>query len=245
MLVRKLFEFTLAVALMMVGSQVAMAGEAEDRIAERLTTAIPGLKVNEVRESEAPGLYEVYSNNGDTIYTTRDGGYLLTGDLLQVTENGIANVSEKNRAIVRKSQMEAFGAKGVISYPADGEQKAEIAVFTDIDCPYCRKLHAEMDELNSYGITVHYYGFPRSGPNTPSFRKYVSVWCSDDQQAAMNAAKTGKPVDAATCENPVRDQFDLGGQVGVTGTPAIVLEDGNMVRGYVPAPKLAEGLGLL
>ncbi|EON91474.1 protein-disulfide isomerase [Marinobacter lipolyticus SM19] len=245
MLVRKMFEFTLAVALVVVGGQVAMAGETEDRIAERLTTAIPGLKVTEVRESEAPGLYEVYSNNGDTIYTTRDGGYLLTGDLLQVTDNGIANVSEKNRAIVRKSQMEEFGARGVISYPADGEEKAEIAVFTDIDCPYCRKLHAEMGEINSYGITVHYYGFPRSGPNTPSFNKYVSVWCSDDQQAAMNAAKTGKPVDAGTCENPVRDQFNLGGQVGVTGTPAIVLEDGNMVRGYVPARKLAEGLGLL
>ncbi|MCG2579299.1 MAG: DsbC family protein [Marinobacter sp.] len=245
MLVRKLFEFTLAVALIVVGGQVAMAGETEDRIAERLTAAIPGLKVTEVRESEAPGLYEVYSNNGDTIYTTRDGGYLLTGDLLQITDNGIANVSEKNRAIVRKSQMEEFGARGVISYPADGEKKAEIAVFTDIDCPYCRKLHAEMDELNSYGITVHYYGFPRSGPNTPSFNKYVSVWCSDDQQEAMNAAKSGKPVDASTCENPVRDQFTLGGQVGVTGTPAIVLEDGNMVRGYVPARKLAEGLGLL
>lgn len=248
MFARKLFTSSLVVALMMAGltgMHTAVAGEVEDQIAERLTKAIPGLKVSEVRESEAPGLYEVYSNNGDTIYTTEDGGYLLTGDLLQVTDKGIANVSERNRAIVRKQQMEAYGARGVISYRADGEEKAEIAVFTDIDCPYCRKLHDEMAQLNEYGITVHYYGFPRSGPNTRSFKKYVSVWCSEDQQAAMDMAKAGKPVDAQSCENPVRDQFNLGGEVGVTGTPAIVLEDGNMVRGYVPAQKLAEGLGLL
>lgn len=118
-------------------------------------------------------------------------------------------------------------------------------MFTDIDCPYCRKLHDEVPQLNEYGITVNYYAFPRSGPNTASFRKYESVWCADDQQAAMDAAKAGRKVADASCENPVREQFELGSRVGVTGTPAIVLEDGNMVRGYVPAQRLAEGLGLL
>ncbi|MGM0769252.1 MAG: DsbC family protein [Pseudomonadota bacterium] len=229
----------------LIGVHAATAGETEDRIAERLTKAVPGLRVSEVRESEAPGLYEVESNNGDTIYTTKDGGYLVTGDLLQITDNGIANVSERNRADQRQKRMAAFGGEGVISFPADGEEKAEIAVFTDIDCPYCRKMHDEVPELNSYGITVHYYGFPRSGPNTSSFNKYVSVWCNEDQQAAMDDAKGGKRVEGASCDNPVREQYNLGGQVGVTGTPAIVLEDGNMVRGYVPAKQLAEGLGLL
>ena len=239
---------TLAVFLLMAGltgAQTASAGETEERIAAQLTRAVPGLRVTEVRESEAPGLYEVESNNGDTIYTTKDGRYLLTGDLLQITENGIANVSERNRATRRQKQMAAFGSDGVITFPADGDEKAEIAVFTDIDCPYCRKMHDEVPELNSYGITVHYYGFPRSGPDTPSFRKYVSVWCSDDQQAAMDDAKAGKAVEAESCENPVQAQYNLGGQVGVTGSPAIVLEDGNMVRGYVPAKQLAEGLGVL
>ncbi len=61
----------------------------------------------------------------------------------------------------------------MIQYAAKGEQKAVIDVFTDIDCGYCRKLHGEMDELNELGITVNYYGFPRSGPGTESFRKYV------------------------------------------------------------------------
>lgn len=223
----------------------AAAGEVEDRIAERLADAVPGLKVSSVRESEAKGLYEVRSNNGETIYTTEDGQYLLTGDLLKITETGIANVTEQGRAGQRLAAMEDYGSEGLISYPASGEEKAVINVFTDIDCPYCRKLHAEVPQLNDYGITVNYYAFPRSGPGTPSFKKYISVWCAEDQQAAMDAAKSGKSVEPATCENPVLEQYRLGGRVGVTGTPAILLEDGNMVRGYVPADNLAKGLGLL
>lgn len=227
-----------------LGSPFSVAGDVEDAISDRLSSAVPGLKVSSVRESEAPGLYEVQSNNGDTIYTTPDGQYLLTGDLLKITSTGIANVTEEARAGDRHDVMDSYGDEGVISYKA-GNEKAVISVFTDIDCPYCRKLHDEVPELNDYGITVNYYAYPRSGPGTPSFIKYTSVWCAENQQSAMDAAKSGKAIDAATCENPVRKQFDLGRRIGVTGTPAIVLEDGNIVRGYVPAKSLAEGLGLL
>ncbi|GGE68208.1 thiol:disulfide interchange protein DsbC [Streptosporangium jomthongense] len=227
-----------------LGSPFSVAGEVEDNISERLTKAVPGLKVLSVRESEAKGLYEVQSNNGDTIYTTSDGQYLLTGDLLKITSNGIANVTEEARAKERHKTMASYGEEGVISYRASDE-KAVIDVFTDIDCPYCRKLHDEVPQLNDYGITVNYYAYPRSGPGTPSFAKYISVWCAEDQQSAMDSAKAGKVVPSATCDNPVLEQFQLGQRVGVTGTPAIVLEDGNVVRGYLPARNLAEGLGLL
>ncbi|MDO6441105.1 MULTISPECIES: DsbC family protein [unclassified Marinobacter] len=227
-----------------LGSPFSVAGDVEDRISERLSSAVPGLKVLSVKESEAKGLYEVQSNNGDTIYTTQDGQYLLTGDLLKVTSTGIANVTEAARAADRHEIMESYGDEGVISYKASDE-KVVIDVFTDIDCPYCRKLHDEVPQLNDYGITVNYYAYPRSGPGQPSFVKYVSVWCAEDKESAMDAAKAGDAVAAATCENPVLEQFELGQRVGVTGTPAIVLEDGNIVRGYVPAKNLAEGLGLL
>ncbi len=223
----------------------ALAGEVEDAIAKRLTDAVPRLQVHSVKASEAPGLYEVQSNSGETIYTTADGQYLLTGDLLKLTDDGILNVTEEAEARDRRDIMAKEDVEDVISFPAKGEEKAVISVFTDIDCPYCRKLHAEVPQLNNYGITVNYYGFPRSGPGTPSFAKYVSVWCSDDPKAAMDAAKQGQSVAPASCENPVLEQFMLGKNIGVTGTPAIVLEDGHMVRGYVPAETLAKGLGLL
>ena len=147
-----------------------------------------------VKESEAKGLYQVQSNNGETIYATKDGQYLMTGDLLKVTDQGIANVTEAARAEARKAALTEFGDESAISFPAKNE-KAVVSVFTDIDCPYCRKLHAEVSQLNDYGITVKYYAFPRSGPNTASFRKYESVWCSEDPQAAMTAAKAGESIE--------------------------------------------------
>lgn len=232
------------IAASVLGSPFSVAGNVEDSIREKLSTSVPGLKISSVREAEAEGLYEVRSNNGETIYATSDGRYLLTGDLLKITGSGIANVTESARAGDRRDTMANYGNDDVISYKADNE-KAVVSVFTDIDCPYCRKLHDEVPQLNDYGITVNYYAYPRSGPDTPSFTKYASVWCAEDQQAAMDSAKGGKAVAAAVCENPVLEQFQLGRRVGVTGTPAIVLEDGNMVRGYVPARNLAEGLGLL
>lgn len=243
---------TLLIALVTLGSagtaSMAVAEEeksAQQTIRERISQRVPGLTITGVRPSPASGLYEVVTSTGETIYATETGEYLLTGDMLRLTETGITNVSEAGRADRRMETLQAFGDEGLITYPAKGQQKAEVAVFTDIDCPYCRKLHDEMERMNTYGITVHYYGFPRSGPNTPSFAKYESVWCADDQQSALNAAKQGRNVESRSCENPVREQFELGGEVGVTGTPAIVLEDGNMVRGYVPADELARRLGLL
>lgn len=236
---------TLLVLLPLFFAGQVQAGEAEKTIRDRISERVPGLTITGIRPAPADGLYEVVTSTGEVFYATASGEYLVTGDLLQLTDQGVANLTETGRTERRAETMEAFGEEGVITYPAKGEEKAEVAVFTDIDCPYCRKLHDEMDRMNELGITVHYYGFPRSGPGTPSFAKYESVWCAEDSRAAMDAAKQGRSVPQKSCDNPVRAQFELGGQVGVTGTPAIVLESGEMVRGYVPADKLAEGLGLL
>jgi thiol:disulfide interchange protein DsbC len=237
-----LFSAVLTVAL--YGAPV-LAGEIEDAIAAKLTVAVPQLEITGVKESEVPGLYEVASSNSGTVLVTEDGQYLLTGDLLKITPQGIANLSEEKRLTERSDTLASFGMEGIITYAAKGDEKAEVAVFTDIDCPYCRKFHNEIPELNDMGITVHYYGFPRSGPNTPSFAKYVSVWCSDDQQSAMDDAKQGRNVDRQNCENPVAEQYQLGQQVGVTGTPAIVMESGRIIPGYRPAKQIAEVLGVL
>lgn len=236
---------SLAAMSLLSVSGLALAGEVEDTIAAKLSGSLPALGNVSVSATEAPGLYEVVTSKGERVYTTEDGGFLLTGDMLQLTSSGLVNVTEASRSAERVSLMAEFGADGAITFPAKGEEKAVISVFTDIDCPYCRKLHSEVPRLNELGVTVHYYGFPRSGPGTPSFTKYESVWCADDQAAAMDAAKGGLAVETLSCENPVQAQYRLGHEVGVTGTPAIVLEDGHMIRGYMPADQLAQGLGLL
>ncbi|MDX1456632.1 MAG: thioredoxin fold domain-containing protein [Marinobacter sp.] len=240
---RKLPSLSLVLALSVAGN--AGAGEVEEAIAKKLSSSVPALGQVEVEPTPAPGLYKVISEQKELIYTTEDGQFFFSGELLQLTDEGLVNLSETARAEIRVSALEELGEEGIIRFPAEGEEKAQINVFTDIDCGYCRKLHSEVPRLNALGITVNYYAFPRSGPNTQSFAKYESVWCAEDQQAAMNSAKRGDSVTPASCENPVLAQYRLGRQLGVTGTPAIVLEDGNMIRGYVPADQLAKGLGVL
>ena len=129
----------------------------------------------------------------------------------------------------------------MIVFPAK-EQKHVITVFTDIDCGYCRKLHAEMDKYNEEGITVRYLMFPRAGVDSPSYKKAVTVWCSKDQLDAMTRAKNGENLPNLTCDNPIQEEYELGQLIGVRGTPAIVMDDGGMLPGYVPAARLAKAL---
>jgi thiol:disulfide interchange protein DsbC len=114
-----------------------------------------------------------------------------------------------------------------------------ITVFTDIDCGYCRKLHHEMADYHAKGIRVRYLMFPRSGVNSPSYDKAVSVWCSEDRNDSLTKAKNGKDPAPRTCDNPVQNHMAMGRSIGVQGTPSIVFEDGRVIPGYVPAERLA------
>jgi thiol:disulfide interchange protein DsbC len=132
----------------------------------------------------------------------------------------------------------------MVIFPATGTRKAVINVFTDVDCGFCQKLHQEVPELNRMGVEVRYLAYPRAGVGSPSYAKIVSAWCSQDRNLAITRLKAGESIPDATCENPVADQFELGQSIGVTGTPAIVLEDGTMVPGYQPAAQLAAIAGV-
>jgi len=111
-------------------------------------------------------------------------------------------------------------------------------VFTDVDCGYCRRLHQQIADYNSVGITVEYLFFPRAGPNTESFNQAIAVWCSADRNAALTKAKSGEKLEAKTCPNPIAEEFELGRRIGVSGTPAIIAEDGTQIGGYLPPEQM-------
>lgn len=129
----------------------------------------------------------------------------------------------------------------MIIFPAKNA-KHTITIFTDIDCGYCRKLHSEVSRYTDAGITVRYLFFPRSGPNTESYFKAVSVWCADDRNQALTDAKLNNKVINKTCENPIDKHMQLAQAFGVNGTPAIIADDGTMVPGFVPAKELVKHL---
>jgi thiol:disulfide interchange protein DsbC len=137
--------------------------------------------------------------------------------------------------------MASVKAEDMVVFGPD-DAKYTVDVFTDIDCPYCVRLHRQMAEYNRLGIRIRYLAFPRAGVPSSSYDKWVSVWCSDDRQSAMSRAKSGMQIPEKKCDNPVEKQFALGRSVGVRGTPSLILEDGELVPGYVPPSELLEML---
>ena len=234
----------LLVSLFVSGGVMASASdEVRDKIEEVLTSQIPGLTVHSVSETDLDDFYEVRTDR-DTIYMTADGRYALLGDILRFDEAGVVNLSEEGRSRDRAEAIDAVADEDVIAFAPDGEVKAVVAVFTDIDCGYCRQMHRDIEAYNDLGIQINYLAFPRGGPGTPGYTKAVSAWCADDPQDAMTRAKLGENIPEQECDHPVDDQFALGREVGVSGTPALVLEDGRMVPGLRAPEQLAELLGL-
>ena len=120
--------------------------------------------------------------------------------------------------------------------------KHTVAIFTDVECGYCRKFHSEMAEYNKQGIEVQYIAFPRMGLGSPDHKKMISVWCAPDRKKALTDAKNDRAVPARDCKNTVSMQYDVGQRAGLTGTPMIIAEDGTTVGGYLPPQQLREAL---
>ncbi len=236
----KLRIFLLLPLLLLGGLSYAADDATIARVRAGLGDVMPGHQPDSIVETPIPGLYEV-AYGPRLFYVSADGKYLISGDLFDITKR--VNISEDHRGKARMDAINGLTAKDMIIYPAKGTAKHTITVFTDIDCAYCRKLHKGMPEMNALGITVRYLSFPRAGIPSSSYDKAVSVWCAADRNKAMDMAKNDDKVVTKTCaDNPVQKEYAMGELVGVTGTPAIVMEDGTLLPGYLPPQRLLQTL---
>ncbi len=212
---------------------------------QKLLDSRPDFPVLNLKQSMIPGYFEIVTKGGTTLYMSQDGNHFFAGDLYFIEPDGFVNATEKARTDFRRDLLRSLDeAEMVIFAPRPELTKATITVFTDIDCGYCRKLHKEVPELNRLGIAVRYLAYPRAGIGSVSYHKAVSAWCSDNPQIALTQAKAGKEIEKKTCANPVAAQYAMGADFGVTGTPAVIYEDGTLQAGYLPAAELARRLGI-
>ncbi|MDP7593780.1 MAG: thioredoxin fold domain-containing protein [Litorilituus sp.] len=199
-----------------------------------------GLEVEKVEATPVPGIALLITNQG-LFYSSYNGDYFIQGKVYSLV-NDVTDIAEKSLAKLRVEGMEKF-KDDMISFTADDE-KYVVSVFTDITCGYCRKMHKQMADYNARGITFRYLAYPRSGIRDRSgeysqgFKDLRSVWCSDDPKTAMTSAKNSQNITNRICDNPIEEQFDFGRQVGVNGTPAMMLSNGMMVPGYQPPAQL-------
>lgn len=225
-----------AVSLLSMAFSTAYADE--NTIKQSIAKSMPTMKIDAIKPSEVKGLYEVLVGT-NVFYVSDDGKYLIEGHLID-----IAARKDLTEGKLSESHVKAINKLGtdkmIIFKPKTS--KYTVTIFTDIDCGYCRKLHSEIDSYMAEGITIQYIFFPRTGKDTESYKKAVSVWCADDRKAALTAAKKGEAVKAKTCANPVDEHMKLAGEFEVNGTPTIVSEKGTVYPGYLPAKQLVEML---
>jgi thiol:disulfide interchange protein DsbC len=228
--------------LVMLPAFDAAANDAAGNLRAVIEAYDPGTQVVAPEHAPVSGLY-LTSIDGVSGYVSSDRRYFIVGDMLDpasrtnVTEEGR---KETNRALLRKTAL----GEAIVFAPTKSKQT--IIVFTDADCPYCRKLHGEHDQLHAHGIAVRYMAFPRPGPNTKSWRTMAAVWCSSDRHDALTRATRGDAlstkVGRACSDAVVGKHYALGQELGIPGTPMIVLSDGTMLGGYMSPDKLLAAL---
>ncbi|MET0282119.1 MAG: DsbC family protein [Steroidobacteraceae bacterium] len=212
----------------------APLAKGDPRIA--LSAKLPGTRPEDLRATPIPGIFEL-SHGADISYVTADAKFVFSGDLYQVSMNGdFPNLTEVRRREMRAARLAAIPESQMLVFgPATAPHT--ITVFTDIDCPWCQRLHSQIAQYNQLGIRVRYLFYPRTGPDTESWYKADAVWCSANRNEAFTRAKNGEDVKQKPCpSSPVKRDYELGQEIGVTGTPGVVLENGELVPGYL-APK--------
>jgi thiol:disulfide interchange protein DsbC len=230
----------LALAIGLTASALAATPDsAEQAVRQKLATLLPGHAPDAIKATPVAGLYQVRYGM-QVFYVTADGRYLLKGDLVDLnTKTDLTRIAQTK---ARKEVLGSLPADTLLTYRPEGKVKHVIYVFSDIDCPYCQRLHADLPTLNGYGVEVRYLFFPRSGLGTPSALKAESVWCAKNRDQAYNRAMEGEQVPSATCSNPVARDYNLGLQMGVQGTPTIVLSNGEVLPGYLPPQQLLQAI---
>lgn len=212
-----------------------LADDVRERIEERMAEAGLEAELRYLEESPVPGLYMAMIQ-GQVLYFSEDGRYLIQGEMLDLEER--APVAEGMRRSMRAERLADYDKDSLLIYPAEGETEHVVTVFTDIECPYCQRMHRQIDDYTAQGIEIRYAQFPRAGVGSSSYHKSVAVWCAEDRKEAMNRAKAGDSMGREDCENPVSEQLDLARELGVDATPTMISETGVVQRGLVDARQL-------
>lgn len=199
--------------------------------------------IKEVKPIEALELYALILDDGQIFYADIEKSLLFKGEVYHLLADSVKIISQE---IEQQKGQEVFAALQQlqpITYAAKKEVLSVI-IFTDTECPFCQKLHQDVDKLQAAGVTVKYAAYPRAGVESSAYESLVNVWCAKDSHEAMDRIKKRRRVSSAQCDNPVAQHFELGRYLGIRGTPAILQENGAVITGYRNVEDLLVKLGI-
>lgn len=229
-------KFVVSIAAFAAATTVfADAGDVEKRLKEQY----PATKITAVRETPVQGVYEVAMGR-NVAYTDASGRYMIFGHLYDMKEQ--KDLTAQRLDEINKIDVSALPLSDAIkTVKGDGSRK--LYVFSDPDCPFCQRLEREtMPKLDN--VTIYTFLYPLEGLHPDAKSKAEAIWCAKDRAKAWDDfMKSGKLPDQVTrCDNPVERNIRLGGSLGINGTPTIIMGDGAMLPGFVPASELERRL---
>lgn len=226
----RLIPLALAATLML--ASVAHANEAVIR--KTLASQFPGAKITSIVKTPYSGLFEVYLE-GQLIYVDARGQYAFMGDVVDLKQR-------RNLTQERLNKLQAVNWKTLPFNHAlktvKGNGARKLVVFSDVDCPYCRKFEEELVKVDN--ITVYTFLYPIEGLHPKAVQTSKQIWCAPDRNKAWNDYITtgAVPANDGKCNNPVDETVALGARLKISGTPTLIFADGQRVPGMVPAAQL-------
>jgi thiol:disulfide interchange protein DsbC len=197
-------------------------------IPEQIKSLVP--KVDSIVFNKDIRMYEVVAGR-NVFYLSEDLKYVFVGNIVRVVD--MKNITEEKTSELNRIEWSRINFENAIRL---SQGKHSIAVFSDPDCPYCRKLHKELKKLKD--VSVYVFLSPLKKIHPESEVKAISIWCSEDRIKALDNAYNDVKIEHKECENPINKnlEFMFGNNIYVT--PTIVLESGEIVEGYLPSEKL-------
>ncbi len=209
-----------------------------DEIENKLQSMLPqGVALNFYEDSEIKDFYVLNVANNQIVYISKDFKYIFAGEVIKSSSDGLESVNELYKRKLILNLLSQVPENELIKFISENE-KYLIHIFTDVTCAYCRIFHSEIEDYLAKGISVAYLAFPRDGTEGDSAKNMEYAWCSPDRNTAITKLKFGEDIDEYDCQNPVNKHYEIGRMIGITGTPSIILSNGQMLSGYIPAEDL-------
>lgn len=224
-----------ALLLFALSISFACAGEAD--IKSTLQKKVPQIgQISQVKKSPVPGLYEVITQD-HLFYTDEKAQFLIDAAVYDLkTMRNITEERSRKLFAIDFNQLPFENAVKVVR----GKGERKLAVFTDPNCGFCKKLEKEL--LSVDNVTVYHFLYPIF---PGSEEKAKAVWCSKDRAKAWNdLMHDGVVPPPGNCETPIEKNMSLGRKFKVNGTPALIFENGTINPGYMPAAELDKALNV-
>lgn len=208
-----------------------------DAIRHTLQERFPGISIIDVQPAPLAGLYEVFT--GDAIvYTDNTGDRMLAGPLVDTATRRDLTAERLNERNSIDFDSLPFD-KAIKTVKGNGQRK--LAVFADPDCPFCRRLEAELQKVDD--VTLYTFLYPIQELHSNAVARSHQIWCSSDRSKAWTQWVLERKAfeDSATCAaDPVEELQALAKKLRISGTPTMFLENGRRVAGAMSADEVNE-----